>query len=102
MSLQGRARLGAAAVVGVLLGIVDIVTHTWRHGMGRDAFLAYQARMFDWLYAKEYPAIKSLLFGGLFAVVILGVYELVARGFLKAARSTEGRNADLPGPGGGA
>jgi hypothetical protein len=100
MTVRTKARVYAVAAVGVLLGLGDIALHSIRHAMGKDAYLASQARLFDRMYSTVHQG-RSLVFGVVTAGLFLGLYELIAAGLLAMLQSRRDRNAVSATSGGG-
>lgn len=80
MNARTKARILAAVVFAVLLGLVARQFERNSGAMGKEAYVASQAARFDKFYAKLHPISHHLAVGALIAGVALGAYELLALG----------------------
>ena len=83
MRRRSTARMYAAALMGLLLGLYihhDYVTWSQR---GREAFLTYQGHRFDLYMLDPHHSIALTICSIAVVSMFIGIYELVAAGIAK-------------------
>jgi hypothetical protein len=89
MTVRTRSRLLAALAVSVLVSAGAYRLDLRNHAIGKQAFLARQADVFDKTYAQLHP-ISHFLIGVSAAGAFLGAYELITMILSAAARPKKG------------
>jgi hypothetical protein len=90
MRIRTKARVAAAVLIGVLLGVGERAMESSKHAMGKQVYLLEQAARFDIFYAKLHPITHNLILGILAAAAILGAYELLALGISALSKPSSG------------
>ena len=78
ISPRTKARVLALIVLAVAYSFFEHSRTLRHHDMGRTAYLASQAKLFDRFYASPPSRAKSLVVGTFVACASVGVYELLA------------------------
>ena len=78
MSPRFKARLLALILFSVVIGGLVLRSSWHEHLMGRDAFLAYQARRFDLHLATMRQPLGHLVSYTIMMALVMGVYESLA------------------------
>jgi hypothetical protein len=78
MKIKSISELISVFVIGTLVGLLSNEMHVKWHSLGREAFLSHESQIFDHLYAKPTPMIRSIATGLTLALLTFVLYKGVA------------------------
>jgi hypothetical protein len=90
MRTHTKARVAAAILIGVLIGVSGHARESSYHAMGKQAYLLEMAARFDISYATLHSATNRVVLGILISAAILGAYELLALGISALSKRSSG------------
>jgi hypothetical protein len=79
MNSRITSKIIAVLIVGLGVGTLVNLDNLHSSRQGRAAFLAHQAHRFDRIIALPYLSVRMMISGVIFAVLLIGFYELMVR-----------------------
>jgi hypothetical protein len=79
MNSRVTTKIIAVLIVGLSLGTWVSLDNLHSSRQGRAAFLAHQAHHFDRIITLPYLSVRMMIGGIIFAVLLIGFYELMVR-----------------------
>jgi len=88
------SRIAAAALLGILCGLLVHYDEVKWGRRGRDAFIAHEMHRFESTMAEPPPVAAAIFGATILAAGFFGIYELIAFGFAAAlsAKNLSGEN----------